>query len=261
MGDMWVSMYLLSQEIRQQSTVALSGESADEVFGGYAWYHAPALLAAPTFPWAFRGSWAPLLTPSVREAIRLDEYAADRYAQAVAEVPRLAGESPEDRRVREVLYLGLTRWLPLLLDRKDRLSMACGLEVRVPFTDHRLVEYVWNVPWAMKEAGGIEKGLLRTAAAGLLPPDLLSRRKSIYPGAADEAYERAIDAQLRDLLRQPSAPLFDLIDRRQLTEAYARDPRLTGFMAIQPSSTTPIAFMLDINRWLDRSGVTIRLDA
>jgi asparagine synthase (glutamine-hydrolysing) len=133
--------------------VALSGESADEVFGGYAWYHVPALLAAPTFPWAFRGSWAPLLTSSVRSAIRLDEYAADRYAQAVAEVPRLAGERPEDRRVREVLCLGLTRWLPLLLDRKDWLSMACGLEVRVPFTDHRLVEYVWNVPWAMKESG------------------------------------------------------------------------------------------------------------
>jgi asparagine synthase (glutamine-hydrolysing) len=259
MGDMWVSMYLLSQEIRQQSTVALSGESADEVFGGYPWYHIPALLAAPTFPWAFRGSWAPLLTEQVRQAIRLDEYAADRYAQAVKEVPRLAGESPEDRRVREVLYLGLTCWLPLLLDRKDRLSMACGLEVRVPFTDHRLVEYVWNVPWAMKEAGGIEKGLLRTAAADLLPPDLLNRRKSIYPGAADAAYERALDAQLRDLLRQPSAPLFDLVDHNQLTEAYARNPRLTGFMAIQPSSTTPVAFLLDINRWLDRSGVTIRL--
>jgi asparagine synthase (glutamine-hydrolysing) len=160
----------------------LSRESADEVFGGYAWYHVHALLAAPTFPWAADGSWAPLLTPSVRSEIRLDEYAADRHAQAVAEVPRLAGESPEDRRIREVLYLGLTRWLPFLLDRKDRLSMACGLEVRVPFTDHRLVEYVWNVPWAMKEAGGSRKDLLRTAAAGLLPTDLLNRRKSIYPG-------------------------------------------------------------------------------
>ena len=258
MGDMWVSMYLLFREIRQQSTVALSGESADEVFGGYPWYRVPALLAAPTFPWAAGGSWAPLLTPQIRSAVRLDEYAADRYAQAVAEVPRLAGESPQDRRIREVLYFGLTRWLPLLLDRKDRLSMACGLEVRVPFTDHRLVEYVWNVPWAMKETGGIEKGLLRTAAAGLLPADLLNRRKSIYPGAADQAYERAIQAQLRDLLNRPSAPLFDLIDRERLAAAYARDPRLPGFMAIAPSSTTPVAFLLDINRWLDRSGVTIR---
>jgi asparagine synthase (glutamine-hydrolysing) len=257
-GDMWVSMYLLSREISKQSTVALSGEAADEVFGGYAWYHVPALLAAPTFPWAAGGSWEPLLHPEVRARIRLAEYAADRYDEALAEVPRLAGESPADRRIREVLYLGLTRWLPLLLDRKDRLSMANGLEVRVPFCDHRLVEYVFNVPWELKEAGGIEKGLLRTAATGLLPEDLLERRKSIYPGAADPAYERAVDSQLRQLLEMPDAPLFTLISRERLAAAYAADPLLPGTMAIRPSSTAPAAFLLDINRWLEHSGVTIR---
>jgi asparagine synthase (glutamine-hydrolysing) len=258
MGDMWTSIYLLFREIRQQSTVALSGEAADEVFGGYPWYHVPALLAAPTFPWAAGGSWGPLLRPEVLARIRLGEYAADRYSQALAEVPRLAGESPEDRRVREVLYLGLTRWLPFLLDRKDRLSMAHGLEVRVPFCDHRLVEYVFNVPWAMKEAGGMEKGLLRTAALGLLPDDLVQRRKSIYPGAADPAYERAVDAQLRSLLAAPDAPLFTLVNRERLASAYARDPRLPGTMSIQPSSMAPAAFLLDVNRWLSQSGVTIR---
>jgi asparagine synthase (glutamine-hydrolysing) len=258
MGDMWTSAYLLFREIRQQSTVALSGESADEVFGGYPWYHVPALLAAPTFPWAAGGSWGPLLRPSVRADIRLAEYGADRYASALAEVPRLDGESPAGRRIREVLYLGLTRWLPFLLDRKDRLSMATGLEVRVPFCDHRLVEYVFNVPWAMKEAGGIEKGLLRTAADGLLPPELLRRRKSSYPGAADPAYERAVDAQLREMLAAPEAPLFDLVSRDRLLTAYARDPRLPGFMAIQPSSTAPAAFLLDVNQWLAQYRVTIR---
>ena len=163
---------------------------------------------------------------------RLREYAADRYAQALAEVPRLAGESPEDRRIREVLYLGLTRWLPFLLDRKDRLSMACGLEVRVPFTDHRLVEYVWNVPWAMKEAGGIEKGLLRTAADGLLPGDLLRRRKSIYPGAADPAYERAIDAQLRRAAHAAGRAAVRPDQQGSGSPPPTRaDPRLPGLMS------------------------------
>jgi asparagine synthase (glutamine-hydrolysing) len=194
----------------------------------------------------------------VRAEIRLSEYAADRYASALAEVPRLDGEDAFDRRIREVLYLGLTRWLPFLLDRKDRLSMASGLEVGVPFCDHRLVEYVFNVPWALKEAGGIKKGLPRTAVVGLLPDDLLRRRKSIYPDAADKAYERAVDAQLRALLATPDAPLFELVSRDRLTEAYARDPLLPGAMAIRPSATTSAALLLDINRWLAKSGVTIR---
>jgi asparagine synthetase B (glutamine-hydrolysing) len=98
----------------------------------------------------------------------------------------------------------------------------------------------------------------RTAADGLLPADLLRRRKSIYPGAADQAYERAIDAQLHRLLAQPDAPLFDLISRERLTAAYSADPRLPGLMSVQPSSTSPVVYLLDVNRWLERSGVTIR---
>jgi asparagine synthase (glutamine-hydrolysing) len=257
MGDMYTSMYLLFRGVRKQSTVALSGESADEVFGGYPWYHVPALLAADTFPWAAAGSWAALLHPDVAARIRLAEYAADRYAQARAEVPRLPGEGPQDRRIREVLYLGLTRWLPFLLDRKDRLSMISGLEVRVPFCDHRLVDYVWNVPWPMKEAGGVEKGLLRRAAAGLLPDQLLSRRKSIYPGVVNPAYALAIDAQMRDLLARPDAPVFSLVSHRKLAAAYAADPGLPGLQGVQPSPTAPAAYLLDINEWLSRYRVRI----
>ena len=93
---------------------------------------------------------------------------------------------------------------------------------------------------------------------GLLPADLLCRRKSIYPGAADQAYEQAIDAQLRRLLAQPDAPLFDLISRERLTAAYSADPRLPGLMSVRPSPTSPVAYLLDVNRWLERSGITIR---
>jgi asparagine synthase (glutamine-hydrolysing) len=255
-GDMYTSMYLLFRGVREQSTVALSGESADEVFGGYPWYHHPGMLAAPTFPWA-AGSWAPLLRPEVAAAVELDERAAARYADAQAEVPRLPGEDGAQRRIREVLYHGLTRWLPMLLDRKDRLSMAVGLEVRVPFCDHRLVEYVWNVPWQLKQSGGIEKGLLRRAVADLLPPEVAARRKSIYPASTDPAYARAVQAGLTDLLGQPAAPLFSLIDRRKLAEAFAGDPSLAGFMGMQPSPWAPAAFLLDVNAWLTEYQVTL----
>jgi len=257
MGDMYTSMYLLFRGVRQQSTVALSGESADEVFGGYPWYHDEAMLASPAFPWAATGSWAPLLRPDVAAAVRLQEYGADRYADALAEVPRLAGENPRERRIREVLYLGLTRWLPELLDRKDRLSMAVGLEVRVPFCDHGLLDYVWNVPWAMKEVGGIEKGLLRSAASDVLPPEIVNRRKSIYPGAANAAYAQAVHTQMRALLARREAPLFEVIDRERLSTAYAADPGLAGHMAIRPSFTAPAAFLLDIDEWLRRYRVRL----
>jgi asparagine synthase (glutamine-hydrolysing) len=258
-GDVWASMYALFREVRRESTVALSGESADELFGGYHWYHMPALLNAPTYPWAAGGSWEPLLRPDVARHVKLGEYAADHYSQALAEVPRLRGESPGDQRIREVLYLGLTRWLPMLLDRKDRLSMATGLEVRVPFCDHRLVDYVWNVPWAMKTTGGIEKGLLREAAAGLLPGNLLRRRKSMYPGAADTAFDKAVDAQMRKVLGQPDAPVFGLVSREELTAAYSEDPRLPGMHGFSPSRMASAAFLLDVNQWLERSRVSVRL--
>jgi asparagine synthase (glutamine-hydrolysing) len=251
-GDMFVSIYLLFAGVREQATVALSGESADEVFGGYHWFHVPALRDAPTYPWAVNGSWAPLLTDDVRERAELDRRAGDEYADARAEVPRLTGEDPLGQRVRETLYLGLTRWLPMLLDRKDRLSMAHGLEVRVPFCDHRLVEYVWNVPWATKNLGGREKGLLRAAVSDLLPADIVDRPKSMYPGAADTTYARAVNAELDRLLGTSGAPLFDLVDRAALRDAFAADPRLPGTMAVRPSPTAPAAWLLDINEWLIR---------
>jgi asparagine synthase (glutamine-hydrolysing) len=256
MGDLYTSMYLLFRDLREHSTVALSGESADEVFGGYPWYHNPAMLAAPRFPWV-AGSWAPVLRPEADAAVRLDERTAQRYADAQAEVPRLPGEDAAERRIREVLYHGLTRWLPLLLDRKDRLSMAVGLEVRVPFCDHRLVEYVWNVPWHVKQVGGIEKGLLRRAVADLLPPEVTVRRKSIYPASADPEYARAVQAQMAELLGQPGAPLFEIVDHGRLTEAFTANPALPGLMGIQPSPWAPAAFLYDVNAWLTEYQVAL----
>ena len=185
-GDMDASLYLLFKAIRQQSTVALSGESADEVFGGYRQFHDPKVQQTDAFPWIAIGeSWTDpsgyVLTPALRAVLDLGTYMQDRYADAVAEVARVEGEDDFTHRMRVMGYLHLTRFVRILLDRKDPLSMAVGLEVRVPFCDHRLVEYVYNTPWSMKTYDGREKSLLRGAVRDVLPESVVRRVKSPYP--------------------------------------------------------------------------------
>ena len=157
MGDLDVSLYLLFKAIRAQSTVALSGESADEIFGGYRQFHDPTVQRTDDFPWiAIReeslfDSTTQMYTQPVRSAVDVETYKRDRYAEAVGEVARVDGEDDFTHRMRVMSYLHLTRFVRILLDRKDRMSMAVGLEVRVPFCDHRLVEYVYNTPWSTED--------------------------------------------------------------------------------------------------------------
>jgi asparagine synthase (glutamine-hydrolysing) len=225
MGDLNTSLYLLFKAIREHSTVALSGESADEVFGGYAWFHDPDAVAADTFPWMSmvrrpaagrNGLLGSILRPELDRGLSLDDYLKEAYREAVAEVPHLEGEDARESRMREVCHMHLTRFLPRLLDRKDRMSMAVGLEVRVPFCDHRLVEYVFNTPWAMKTFDGREKSLLRAATADVLPCSIVERRKSPYPSTQDPAYASMIIGELRSIADEPRSPVLDLVDRSSL---------------------------------------------
>jgi len=209
-GDMDTSLYLLFGEIRRHSTVALSGEAADEVFGGYPWFHNPRALAADTFPWLLvTGDEAAMpLNPELD--LRIGEFRDDTYRTALAAVPHLDGESPAEHRQREMQHLSLTRWLRQLLHRKDRLSMARGLEVRVPYCDHRLVQYAFDVPWALKSFDGREKSLLRAAGAGLAPDSVLHRPKNHYPATHHPDYNRGLQDLARDALSvEPVRALAD----------------------------------------------------
>ncbi|WP_438295430.1 asparagine synthase (glutamine-hydrolyzing) [Streptomyces sp. HUAS TT7] len=199
-GDMDTSLYLLFGEIRRHSTVALSGEAADEVFGGYPWFHNPKALAAATFPWLLvTGDEAAMpLNPELD--LRIGEFRDDTYRSALAAVPHLDGETPVEHRQREMQHLSLTRWLRQLLHRKDRLSMAQGLEVRVPYCDHRLVEYAFTTPWALKSFDGREKSLLRAAGTGLAPDSVLHRPKNHYPATHHPDYNRGLQNMARDAL-------------------------------------------------------------
>ncbi|MEU4834418.1 asparagine synthase (glutamine-hydrolyzing) [Streptosporangium sp. NPDC023615] len=213
LSDMDASLYLLFKAISERSTVALSGESADELFGGYIWFHDPNVVNAPVLPWTAYGAMdhTALFDLGLLQKLDLQGYLTDRYHEAIAEVPRLEGESGLERRMREISHLHLTRFLQLMLDRKDRTSMACGLEVRVPFCDHRLVEYVFNVPWSMKTHDGREKSLLRAAAADLLPQSVLERRKSPYPSTQNPAYDQAANRELGAILDDPGSPIHSFL--------------------------------------------------
>ncbi|MCP2167799.1 asparagine synthase (glutamine-hydrolyzing) [Goodfellowiella coeruleoviolacea] len=257
-GEMDVSLHLLFEKVRGHSTVALSGESADEVFGGYPYFADPAAHEFPGFPW-MRGRTSPatLLREEIRQRVRPDEYMRDRHRQALAEVPELPGESTVDARLRQVSYLALTRWLGALLERKDRMSMATGLEVRVPFCDHRLVEYVWNVPWSIKAAGGQQKGLLRQAVADLLPEAVVNRGKSGFPPNPDPGYLTALRERAVALLHDRDARVFDLVDRERVGRLLAAGQPLPSPRAAT-TATAGLNFLLNIDAWLRAYRVRIR---
>lgn len=259
-GDMDTSLYLLFKAIRGRSTVALSGESADEVFGGYRWFHDADAVSADTFPWMARRQ-GPLdlsvshFAPDLRDRLDLDGYVDASYRDALAEVPHVEGVSAQERRMREVCYLHLTRFVQILLDRKDRMSMASGLEVRVPFCDHRLVQYVFNTPWALKTFDGREKSLLRAATGDLLPSSIVDRVKSPYPSTQDPGYEKALRASIADLVSDRDAPVRELVDVDALRSAI--DSPQDG-----PSIDTDRARMesvLQMDAWLRRYRPTLAL--
>lgn len=256
-GEPDTSLFLLFRGVREHATVALSGEVADEVFGGYGFFHDGAQGPVAAFPWLRPGgSPASLLRADVADEVDPEQYVRDRLAAALDEVPRHGADTPEDARARALSYLALTRWLPAVLERKDRMSMATGLEARVPFADHRLVEYLWNVPWQQKTTGGEPKGLLRTAIGGVLPEVVLRRPKSGYPATSASAYGDALRARVGELVAEDS-PVFDLVDR-DLVRRHLRDrTRIPGPRAA-PHPTGGLDFLLTLDRWLRDYGVRIR---
>ena len=259
LGDMDASLYLLFKEIRKHSTVALSGESADEVFGGYKQFFDEQARQGTTFPWLVKfderfGDDNEILTRQAAKTLDLDTYVRDSYNQAVSDVERLDGESDFEYQMRKICYLHLTRFVRILLDRKDRASMAVGLEVRVPFCDHRLVEYAYNAPWSLKTYDGREKSLLRGATSDVLPKSVVDRVKSPYPSTQDPKYAVALQQNAKDILADRSHPVFEIVSRDWLQRAVQVDtPQFTQ------ASRHGLERTLDLALWLDMYKPTLKL--
>lgn len=260
MADVDTSLYLFAREIKKGATVALSGECADEIFGGYPWFYREDMIGADAFPWSpkpeMRLGW---LHENVKKQLDLVGYVKERYSDAVAEVPKLAGEDKVSARMREIFYLSLTRWMPTLLDRKDRMSMAFGLEVRVPYCDHRIVEYAWNIPWQMKNYQNREKGLLRLALTGILPYDVLWRKKSPYPKTHHPEYLKMVRNWALDILNDSASMLVGLVDVDALNEVAKGDLTATNMPWFGQLMGGPqlFAWLIQVDTWLKHYKVRI----
>ncbi|AOY75052.1 asparagine synthase (glutamine-hydrolyzing) [Clostridium formicaceticum] len=259
MADIDSSLYLFCSEVRKKATVALSGECADEIFGGYPWFTRAEDISANTFPWAKSIKERKTIISKAFNHIDLESYVAAKYEETIKEVPRLDGESPKAHRMRELFYLNQKWFMITLLNRKDRMSMANSLEVRVPYADYRLVEYVWNVPWEMKYYNRQEKGLLRKALKGILPDEVLERKKSPYPKTHHPAYLKMVQQRMKSILQDRTSPLLDIIDIKRVMEIVETGGAAFGKPWFGQLMTGPqvLAYLIQVNAWMKEYNVKV----
>ena len=261
MVDIDSSLLYFSKKIKENHTVCLSGECADEVFGGYPWFRDQEIYRRNAFPWSknfdFRKQ---ILNPDVLDAIDMENYVNLQYQKSINKTPKLIGESMLCARQREISYLNITWFMTTLLDRKDRMTMAAGLEVRVPYADHRLVQYLYNIPWEFKYHNQEVKALLKDVAKGLLPDEIINRKKSPYPKTHNPEYEKMLKDQLKSILQDTEAPINKLINHETIktlmeSESDYGKPWFGQLMA------TPqmYAYLIQINYWLLHYDIQIKI--
>ncbi len=252
MADVESSLLYFCGKVSKRFCVTLTGECADEIFGGYPWFYRKDMFERHAFPWSYdMDARTALLKDELIEELCPMEYSAAAYEETIAQTPRLEGEAATEARRRELSYLNMRWFMATLLERMDRTSMYHGLEARVPFADHRIVEYLYNVPWHLKFMDDTEKGLLRYAAKGLLPDSVLFRKKSPYPKTYHPAYEQMLKDAFLKILQNENEPVRQLID---VTKAH-------HFLETPMSYAKPwygqlmagpqlLAFYIQINLWM-----------
>lgn len=261
MADIDSSLLYFCKEVSKHHKVVLTGESADEVFGGYPWFHKEEFLTGNTFPWTpFLDPRKKVLSDDLIRQLHMDEYVKRIYDQSVSEIPVLPRENETEANRRRIAYLNIRYFMQTLLNRMDRTSMHSGLEARVPFADKALVEYVFNTPWEMKAKDGVVKNVLRQSAKGLLPDEILFRRKSPYPKTYHPGYEQLLSDRLKDVLSSCNAPILELVDKervlRFLDASKDYGTPWYGQLMAGPQMT---AYLLQVNYWLKKYHVHLLL--
>lgn len=256
MADVDFSLLAFCKRIRQKVKVALSGECADEIFGGYPWYRDPEVRNRNGFPWAQNSAEREaLLLPRWRQG--LEGFARQQYEDTINRCDILPGTTPLEARMKQMVNLNLRWFMQTLLDRKDRMSMYWGLEVRVPFCDYRIVEYLYGVPWEMKDYQGREKGLLRYAMEKWLPQEILWRKKSPYPKTFHPEYRRLTFGAMENLMKR-DAPLWELISKEEVRKLLDGKMQWPWYGQLMREPQTA-AFLLQTEYWLENYKVRLEL--
>ena len=261
MADVESSMLYFCSVVKQSHKVALTGECADEIFGGYPWFHKKECFDADTFPWTMDlEARKVMLSDDFLYELHMNEYVSETYHNSVAETPRLDEDTPEEARRREISYLNLKWFMQTLLDRMDRTSMYSGLEARVPFADHNIIEYLWNIPWNIKTKHGIVKHILREAARVYLPDEILFRKKSPYPKTYDTKYELLLANRLKDIIHDSTSPILQFLDIQKVNR-FLKSPSDYGKPWYGQLMAAPqmIAYMIQVNYWLEKYHVKVML--
>lgn len=254
MADVDSSLYLFCKEVKKEKTVTLMGECADEIFGGYPWFFREDSLNSGTFPWSIaKLERTKLLNPSISNKVNLNDYIDLRYNQSLSNVEILDTDSFDTAEKRKISYLTITWFMQTLLERADRMSMANGFEVRVPFCDYRLAEYMYNVPWEMKAYKGREKGLLRHIMKGVLPDEIVERKKSPYPKTFNPNYLDTVKGMLTEIMKDSSRPINYLLNRDFILDILNTDGKAFSRPWFGQLMTGPqlMAYLCQVDMWLE----------
>ena len=262
MADVDSSLLLFCKTVKQEQTVVLMGECADEIFGGYPWFFRKDALESGTFPWSIAiKERQHILNPSIAKEVNLQDYIDYRYNESLSEVEILDSDSKETAEKRKISYLTINWFMQTLLERTDRMGMYNGLEIRVPFCDYRLAEYMWNVPWEMKALNGREKGLLRYVCKDFLPKEIVERKKSPYPKTHNPTYLAKIKGMLSDIMSDSNAPINYLLNRDYILEIIETDGKAFSRPWFGQLMTGPqlMAYLCQVNMWLEKYEPEINL--